>query len=137
MKQLSLRPRLRLVLAALAVAGAALVPAATASAQAPLLWHAGWFVKNMCYKDARSFASSALNNNGYRTAYTPPNAVVGSNGSTIVEVSYAPAQTSYSPAKFSKIYFTVTATSNVSSSAETARNKVRQSIVNMTYIDYC
>ncbi|MBF8189066.1 hypothetical protein ITP53_25690, partial [Nonomuraea sp. K274] len=48
--------------------------------------HSGWFAKEMCHRDARKFAASALNDNGYRTVYTPPNAVVGSNGSTIVEV---------------------------------------------------
>ncbi|WP_214414048.1 hypothetical protein [Sphaerisporangium fuscum] len=138
MKKLSVPPRLRLLLAASAVACAALVPAAaTASAQAPLVWHSGWFVKSMCYQDARQFSSSALTRNGFRTEYTPPNAVVGGNGSTIVVVSYAPAQTSYSPSSFSKVYFTVTATSNVSSSAELARNRVRQSIVGQTYFDGC
>ncbi|WP_049556283.1 hypothetical protein [Nonomuraea sp. SBT364] len=104
---------------------------------APLSWHSGWFVKEMCYKDARSFATSALNQHGYRTAYTPPNAVLGSNGTTMVEVSYAPAQTSYNPGSFSRIHFTVTAISNSSSSAEHARNRVRERIVNKRYFDHC
>ncbi|WP_188194744.1 hypothetical protein [Nonomuraea sp. SYSU D8015] len=137
MKHLSLVPRLWLLLAALAVVCTALVPATRASAQAPLSWHSGWFVKSICYSDARQIASSALNRHGYRTVYTPPNAVVGSNGSTIVEVSYAPAQTSYSPNDFSRVYFTVTGTSNVSSAAELGRNRVRQSIVAQRYFDTC
>jgi hypothetical protein len=135
--RLSLAPRLWVLLAALAVMCTALVPATRASAQAPLSWHSGWFVKTICYRDAREIASSALDRHGYRTVYTPPNAVVGSNGSTIVEVSYAPAQTSYSPNAFSKVHFTVTAMSNVSSSAELGRNRVRQTIVAQRYFDTC
>ncbi|MEV5500876.1 hypothetical protein AB0M50_36335 [Nonomuraea fuscirosea] len=104
---------------------------------APLAWHSGWFVKTMCYKDARKFSQEALTYHGYRTAYTPPNAVLGSNGTTMVEVSYAPAQTSYNPAQFAKIHFTVTGISNSSSSAETARNRVRERIVKKSYYDTC
>ncbi|MBF8194473.1 hypothetical protein ITP53_54240 [Nonomuraea sp. K274] len=126
-----------LLLAALALTCTALVPATSASAQAPLIWHAGWFAKTMCYQDAREFATSALTRYGYRKVYSPPNAVVGSNGSTIVEVSFAPAQTSWSPSKFSKVYFTVTATSNVSRSAELGRNNVRSMIVAQRYFDTC
>ncbi|MEU4547683.1 hypothetical protein [Nonomuraea dietziae] len=103
----------------------------------PLSWHSGWFVKNMCYKDARTFARKALERHGFRAIYTPPNAVLGSNNTTIVEVSYAPAQTSYRPHDFANIHFTVTATSNSSSAAENGRNRVRESIVKTSYYDDC
>ncbi|MET7331754.1 hypothetical protein [Nonomuraea sp. NPDC005650] len=130
------KARLGAVLAAVAVA--AVTSATTGEiAKAPMSWHSGWFVKNMCYKDARSFAKTALSRNGYNTVFTPPNAVLGSNGSTIVEVSYAPAQTSYNPGQFAKVHFTVTATSNDSKSAENARNRVRENIVRAQYIDTC
>ncbi|WP_329429488.1 hypothetical protein OG339_12845 [Streptosporangium sp. NBC_01495] len=133
------KSRLGLMLAAIVVVFSVTIPAtATATTiNAPLSWHSGFFVKNICYEDARSFSQGALKRHGYRTVYNPPNAVLGSNGTTIVEVSYAPAQTSYRPGTIAKVHFTVTAVSNTSSLAEIARNRVRESIVRQGYFDYC
>ncbi|MEN3538082.1 hypothetical protein AAH991_23405 [Microbispora sp. ZYX-F-249] len=145
------KTRLSLSFAAIAVASSAVIPASAATAStattattatattstASLAWHSGYFTKNMCYKDARSFAQSALRGRGYTVVYNPANAVLGTNGTTAVEVSFAPAQTSYNPGTFSKVNFTVTAISNTSSLAETARNSVRESIVKQVYFDYC
>ncbi|MBE3010911.1 hypothetical protein IL992_17185 [Microbispora sp. NEAU-D428] len=150
MTNITRRTRLGLTFAAIAVASSAIIPASAATAStasaattatttsaAPLAWHSGYFTKTMCYKDARSFAQGALRRYGYAVAYNPPNAVLGTDGTTTVEVSFAPAQTSYNPNTFAKINFTVTAISNSSSLAENARNRVRESIVKQVYFDYC
>ncbi|MGW5263927.1 hypothetical protein ACWEQG_23400 [Microbispora sp. NPDC004025] len=152
MTNITRKTRLSLSFAAIAVASSAIIPASAATAStatattatatattstASLAWHSGYFTKSMCYKDARSFAQSALRGRGYTVVYNPVNAVLGTNGTTAVEVSFAPAQTSYNPNTFSKVNFTVTAISNTSSLAETARNSVRESIVKQVYFDYC
>ncbi|MCC5581127.1 hypothetical protein IMZ11_36510 [Microtetraspora sp. AC03309] len=148
MTDLTRKTRLGLAFAAIAVASSAIIPASAATAStaatttttmsaAPLAWHSGYFTKSICYKDARSFAQSALRRYGYAIAYNPPNAVLGTDGTTTVEVSFAPAQTSYNPNTFSKVNFTVTAISNTSSLAENARNRVRENIVKQVYFDYC
>ncbi|MFI7125798.1 hypothetical protein ACIBQ1_08895 [Nonomuraea sp. NPDC050153] len=108
-----------------------------ATTRAALSWHTGWFVKTMCYKDTRSFTQTALSRNGFRTVATPPNAVLGSDDNTLVEVSYAPAQTSYQPNQFARVHFTVTAMSNNPSAAQVARNRVRENIQKQRYIDTC
>jgi hypothetical protein len=145
------KSRLWLMLAAVAVVFSAIIPAtaatatataatttATTTTAAPLIWHSGSFVKRLCYNSARSFAQSALKRNGFRVEFNPPNAVVGSNGSTIVEVSYAPA-TNYNSSNQVDVQFVVTGVSNTSSLAENGRNSVRASIVNQKaiYFDTC
>ena len=150
MTDITRKIRLGLTFAAIAAVSSAITPAsaatagtaattttATTTAAAPLAWHSGYFTKKMCYKDARSFSQYALRKYGYTIAYNPPNAVLGTNGTTTVEVSFAPAQTSYKLNTFSNVYFTVTAISNDSSLAENARNRVRESIVKQVYFDYC
>ncbi|MEU6425482.1 hypothetical protein ABZ860_06245 [Microbispora sp. NPDC046973] len=161
------KTRLSLAFASIAVASAAVIPAVATTASAapvaapvpspfktrtyptinpkpiptsnpaPLSAHWGYFTKNMCYKDAPGFARTALRGAGYKVVNNPPNAVLGSNGTTIVEVAFAPAQTSYNPRDFSTIHFNVTAISSDGNNAEYARNRVRESIVKQTYLDYC
>ncbi|MEV4580223.1 hypothetical protein AB0K16_43950 [Nonomuraea jabiensis] len=137
MMDIQRKARLGLVLAATAVATVTSAATEAATTRAALSWHSGWFVKTMCYKDTRSFAQSALGRNGYKTVATPPNAVLGSDDSTLVEVSYAPAQTSYHPNQFARVHFTVTAMSNDSGAARAARDRVRENIQKQRYIDTC
>ncbi|MFI6738884.1 hypothetical protein ACIBI9_38670 [Nonomuraea sp. NPDC050451] len=137
MMDIQRKARLCLVLAATAVATVTSAATEAATNKAALSWHSSWFVKTMCYKDTRSFAQNALSRNGFKTAATPPNAVLASDNSTVVEVSYAPAQTSYHPNQFARVQFTVTAMSNDSNAARTARNRVRENIQKQRYIDTC
>ncbi|WP_214317388.1 hypothetical protein [Nonomuraea sediminis] len=127
------------VVSASAATNIATATTSTTTNSATLAWHAGYFAKNMCPKDARSFAKRALENNSFVAIYTTPNAVLGRSGdwTTMVEVSYTPAQTNYSPNQISPVYFTVTGTSADSSSAESGRNRVRESIVKQRYFDTC